>query len=74
MGRLFPKNEGTVDRAVRAVAGLGVLSLLAVGPVPGWGLVGLLGLVLMGTAALGSCPLYTLFGVSTCPLEQKAPN
>jgi len=30
--------------------------------------------VLLGTAALGSCPLYTLFGVSTCPVERKATN
>lgn len=74
MGTLFPRNEGTVDRVARVVGGLGLLSLLAVGPVPGWGLVGLLGVVLLGTAALGSCPLYTLFGVSTCPLDQKPTN
>lgn len=63
--KIMPHNEGTVDRGIRVVLGLAVLSLLFVGPVPGWGLVGLVGLVLLATAALGSCPLYTLLGVST---------
>ncbi len=66
---LLPRNESTVDRVLRAVLGLGLLSLLAIGPVPGWGLAGLIGLVPLVTAALGSCPFYTLFGISTCPMK-----
>lgn len=62
---LFPANEHTIDRAVRVVGGLGLMSLLAVGPVPGWGLVGLLGIVFVVTGAIGSCPLYTMVGFST---------
>ena len=69
LSKLLPRNEGTVDRVVRVVLGLGLLSLLAVGPVPGWGLAGLIGVVPLATAALGSCPLYTLFGLSTCPVK-----
>ena len=62
-------------RIIRVVLGLGLLgmlSLLAVGPVPGWGLVGLVGLigiVPLATGLIGSCPLYTIFGFSTCPLK-----
>ena len=67
--KLLPKNVHKIERAIRAVLGLGLLSLLAVGPVPGWGLAGLIGLVPLLTAALGSCPLYTLFGFSTCPVK-----
>ncbi len=63
--KLLPANEGSADRIGRVVLGLGLLSLLAIGPVPGWGLVGLLGLVLLVTAAVGSCPIYTLLGMST---------
>ena len=59
------RNEGTIDRTIRIILGLGLLSLLALGPVPGWGLAGLLGLVPLATGALGSCPLYTLAGFST---------
>jgi hypothetical protein len=69
LSKLLPRNEGTVDRVVRVILGLGLLSLLVVGPVPGWGLAGLIGVVPLATAALGSCPLYTLFGLSTCPVK-----
>jgi hypothetical protein len=70
--KLLPTNVHTIDRAVRVVGGLALLSLLAVGPVPGWGLAGLAGLILLATAAMGSCPIYTVLGISTCPLP-KAP-
>jgi len=65
MSKLFPANEHTIDRAVRIILGLGLLSLLSMGPVPGWGLLGLVGLVPLATGAIGSCPLYTLVGFST---------
>jgi hypothetical protein len=64
---LIPTNEHPIERVVRVVAGLGLLSLLAVGPVPGWGLAGLIGIVPLATGALGSCPIYTMFGFSTAP-------
>lgn len=63
--KLLPANEGSTDRVVRAVLGVALLSLLVIGPVPGWGLIGLLGLVPLFTAAVGSCPIYTLLGIST---------
>jgi hypothetical protein len=60
--KLFPNNEAPAERAIRVVAGLGILSLAFVGPHTPWGWAGLLPLV---TGALGSCPAYTLFGFST---------
>lgn len=65
MSSLFPTNEHPIDRVFRVVLGLGLLALLAVGPVPGWGLVGLVGLVPLVTGAIGSCPIYTALGLST---------
>lgn len=65
MSSMFPANEGTADRVARVVVGLGLLSLLAVGPVPGWGLAGLIGILPLFTAAIGSCPAYTVLGWST---------
>lgn len=62
-------NTHNLDRAARVLLGLGLLSLLAVGPVPGWGLIGLLGLVLLGTAAVGFCPIYRVLGISTAPSD-----
>lgn len=63
MGSLMPRNEGTLDRTLRVLGGVGLLSLYFVGPQTPWGLVGL---VLIATGLLGSCPLYMPFGLSTC--------
>jgi len=59
------RNEGSLDRALRIVGGLGFLSLLIVGPVPGWGLVGVVGLILLFTGITGYCPTYRLFNIDT---------
>jgi Protein of unknown function (DUF2892) len=56
-------NEGTIDRAVRIVLGLGLLSLAFVGPQSPLGYVGL---VPLATGLIGFCPLYRLFGFSSC--------
>lgn len=61
-------NVGTVDRVLRIVVGLALIAL-ALGLVPGmapqvWGWIGI---VPLGTALVGSCPLYSILGVSTCP-------
>lgn len=58
-------NEGLVDRVVRVVLGLAILSLLAVGPVPGWGLAGLIAVIPLVTGITGYCPTYTLLGIDT---------
>lgn len=71
LAKLLPNNEGTVDRALRVVLGLGLLSLVFVGPHTLWGLVGLVPLL---TGAIGSCPIYTAFGFSTCPMDSKAKH
>ena len=61
---LFPKNEHKIERTLRVLVGLVLLSIVVVGPKTLWGLVGILPLV---TGLVGTCPLYTLFGISTCP-------
>jgi len=66
LNKLFPRNEHPVERTLRIIVGVGLLSLVFVGPQTTWGLLGLIPLV---TGLLGSCPLYTLFGISTCPRE-----
>jgi len=72
IAKLLPGNEHTIERVVRVVLGLALFGLLAVGPVPGWGLVGLVGIVPLLTGIVGSCPIYTLFGLSTCPMKKQA--
>lgn len=63
------KNIGSVDRILRVVVGVGLLSLTVVGPKTLWGLVGIIPLM---TATFSFCPLYTIFKISSCPLEKKA--
>jgi Protein of unknown function (DUF2892) len=62
MSRLLAKNEHLVDRALRVLLGLGVLSLTLVGPHTA---LGYIGLVPLATGLVGSCPLYSIFGFST---------
>ncbi|MCB9624855.1 MAG: DUF2892 domain-containing protein [Sandaracinus sp.] len=68
MSKLFPTNEHPVERGLRVLLGLGLLSLVVVGPQSLWGLVGLVPLL---TGLVGSCPLYTALGFSTCPVKTK---
>jgi hypothetical protein len=65
-------NMGTIDRAIRVI----------IAAVVGWlyysnvisGTLGIVLLVLAGvfvlTSLISFCPLYTLFGISTCPNKQ----
>lgn len=62
------KNVGTVDRAVRIVAGLALIALAVTGPRTPWGW---LGVVPLATALLGYCPAYSLFRIRTCPPAKK---
>ena len=66
---MLKNNVGTIDRALRVIIGLGVLSLVFVGPKTPWGWVGIVPLL---TAALGTCPLYTVLGLSTGPVKTAA--
>jgi hypothetical protein len=62
-------NVGGIDRVVRIVAGLGLLSLffLLEGNARYWGLVGIVPLL---TGLTRNCPAYSLFGINTCPLKK----
>ena len=63
MSTRLARNMGTIDRAVRTILGIVLIALVFVGPKTPWGW---LGLVLLGTAALGYCPPYSLLGINTC--------
>ena len=59
-------NEGTIDRALRIIAGLALIALAATGTVGVWGWIGL---VPLATGLIGWCPAYTLLGINTCPMK-----
>jgi hypothetical protein len=63
---IMKRNVGGIDKTLRIIVGLGLLSLLFI--LEGnarW--FGLIGLVPLATAFAGFCPLYAILGVSTCP-------
>lgn len=60
-------NEGTIDRAVRVIAGLVLIGLAATHTVGAWGWIGVLPLV---TGLVGICPAYAMLGMSTCPMKK----
>jgi hypothetical protein len=61
-------NEGTIDRALRILAGLVLIALAATGTVGVWGWIGV---VPLATGLLGWCPAYTLLGINTCPMKSQ---
>lgn len=58
------KNVGSIDRVIRVILGIVVLSLLFIieGNLKWLGLIGLIPLI---TGLIGYCPIYTLFKTST---------
>jgi cadmium resistance protein CadD (predicted permease) len=68
VAKLLPRNEGTVDRVLRVVIGLGLISLVFVGPQTMWGWIGLIPLI---TGLTGSCLAYKAFGWDTRGAKEK---
>jgi hypothetical protein len=57
------KNVGSVERAIRVIAGIAILSLAFVGPQSPWAY---FGIIPLATGLMGWCPAYMLLGISTC--------
>ncbi len=60
------RNEGTLDRILRVILGLALISIVFVGPQTPWGWIGLIPLV---TGLVGICPIYSILGIRTCPMK-----
>lgn len=65
---MFKTNVGTVDRALRIMVGIVLIALVFVGPKTPWGWIGVIPLV---TGLFRTCPLYSLLGLNTCPLDRS---
>ncbi len=60
-------NEGTIDRALRVIAGLALLALAYTGTIGVWGYIGLIPLL---TGIIGICPAYSILGLNSCTLKK----
>ncbi|WP_376692363.1 YgaP family membrane protein [Wenzhouxiangella sp. EGI_FJ10409] len=61
------RNVGTLDRSIRIIAGLALISLVFFGPQTPWGWIGLVPIL---TGLSGRCPAYMPFGIRTCPANK----
>ncbi len=70
------KNMGKTDKTIRLTVAILFAILILTGVVTGaWAwILGIIAVVFLGTSAISFCPLYTIFGLSTCPREEKAKD
>ncbi|EAU44405.1 MULTISPECIES: YgaP family membrane protein [Salipiger] len=66
---MFAKNVGGLDKTLRIVVGalLVLAFFLTDGP---YSPLYLLGIIPLVTGLLGTCPIYSLIGVNTCPMKK----
>ena len=65
---MIPQNESALDRVIRFVIGIGLGVLVFTSLAGVWQIIAaVVAAVLLLTAAVGFCPLYALFRISTKP-------
>ncbi len=63
-------NEGTTDRIMRVLVGLALIVWFFLDQGQGfWHYAKLIGIVPLLTGAIGTCPIYSVLGISTCPVK-----
>jgi hypothetical protein len=62
------KNACSLDRLARIVIGVVLIALAMTQHIGVWGWIGVIPLV---TGLIGYCPLYRVFGLSTCPITRQ---
>jgi hypothetical protein len=67
---MFKRNEGTIDRALRVILGLALIAGYFMNGDGAYSWLYLIGIVPLVTGLIGSCPLYTILGINTCPMKK----
>ncbi len=62
------KNVHSIERVIRVVVGVALISMAFVGPQSMWFL---LGIVPLATGLLGWCPPYSMLGINTCNIGKE---
>ncbi|WP_297772005.1 DUF2892 domain-containing protein [uncultured Roseovarius sp.] len=68
---MLKKNIGTLDRTLRIVLGLALLAGFVINREGAYSWLYLIGVIPLVTGLISSCPLYSIFGLSTCPLKKQ---
>ena len=62
------RNLGTLDRTLRIVIGVALITAAATDQIGWWGW---FCIIPLATALIGSCALYSLLGINTCHINKK---
>jgi hypothetical protein len=69
---MFKTNVGGMDRVLRIAVGAALLAAYFLMPGFGYRWVFIIvGLIALGTGLMKTCPLYSILGLSTCPLRKN---
>jgi Protein of unknown function (DUF2892) len=66
---MFSCNEHPIERVLRVIIGVGLITMVYTGPQTNWGWLGIIPLV---TGITGFCPLYRIFGLNFCRMRPQA--
>ena len=67
---MLKKNIGSIDRALRIIVGLALLAGFFLNADAAYRWLYLIGIIPLATGLMSNCPLYSIFGLSTCPLKK----
>lgn len=68
---MFSTNVGGIDRILRIAVGLALLAGFFLNSEASLRWLYLIGVVPLATGLLRSCPLYSLIGINTCPINKR---
>jgi hypothetical protein len=69
MANFFAVNEHPMERVARVALGVALVALAGMGTIGAWGYIGVVPIL---TGVAGTCPLYSVFGFSTCPVKKAS--
>jgi hypothetical protein len=67
---MFKTNVGGIDRILRIVVGLALIAGFFMNADAPMRWLYLIGIVPLATGLMSTCPLYSLLGLSTCPMKK----
>ena len=68
---MFKTNVGGIDRVLRIIVGLALIAGFFLNPDATYRWAYLLGIIPLATGLLSTCPLYSILGISTCPMKRS---
>ncbi len=67
---MLKENVGTIDRVLRIVIGAALIVGYFLNPTGAYSWLYWLGLIPLVTGLMKTCPLYSILGMSTCPMKK----